>query len=106
MQVRDNRIVTVNPIYNATVKDLVDEEVVLPGIAPLAASDAGVIRKTIWFQRYGGEGVIQAYNVEGRILLEYLGNVRLSGGVHESLGFDVVDIVRVPVPTFVAVSTG
>lgn len=104
--VPDSRIVTVNPLFNTSVPAQVDSEVVLPGIPAVPNTDPGAIRQTVWFERYGGEGSIHAYNVEGRILLEYLGGVRLGQDVHESLGVEVVDIVRAPVPNYLSVSLG
>jgi hypothetical protein len=104
--IRDARITTVNPIYYSTVPQSVPAEVVLPGIPAVPLSDPGVILKTIWFERIAGEGVIRAYNVEGRIFIEYLGDVRAGNDVYEFLGSDVVDIVRVPEPNRVVVNLG
>ncbi|MES2705815.1 MAG: hypothetical protein V4726_04355 [Verrucomicrobiota bacterium] len=104
--VPDSRIVTVNPLFNTSVPAQVDSEVVLPGIPAVPNTDPGAIRKTVWFERYGGEGSIHVYNVEGRILLEYLGGIRFGTDIHESLGVEVVDIVRAPVPNYLSVSLG
>jgi hypothetical protein len=104
--VRDNRITTISPVYYPAVPELVANEVVIPGQTPVLNTDPGVIRKTLWFERIGTEGSIRAYNVEGRIMIEYLGNVRAGNDVHHFLGMDVVNIVRVPEPHNVTVKLG
>ena len=113
--VRDSRITTVNPAYYASVPQSVDEEITLPGIPatdpPITSSlidvePPGAITKTLWFERIGNEGAMRAYNVEGRIFIEYLGNVRAGNDVYEFLGSDVVDIIRVPEPRYATVNLG
>jgi hypothetical protein len=85
------RVSTVNPIYNANVPKAVANEVSVPGYTPMIPN-----LKTLYFQRFGGTGEIRAYNVEGRMLIEYLGQVRAGNNVYTSLGVDVVDLVRSP----------
>jgi len=51
--------------------------------------------RTLYFDRFNGTGQLHAYNVEGRILIEYLGNV-VVGDTYESLGIDVVELKREP----------
>lgn len=104
--VGDSRIVTVNPYYNNDVPEQVANEIVLPGIPAVPNSDPGAIRRSIWFERYGNEGSLHAYNVEGRVVLEYLGGIRQGKDVHESLGIEVVDIIRAPEPNYLSVSLG
>ena len=115
VKVNDSRITTVNPAYYASVPQSVDEEITLPGIPatdPPITSDLinveppGAIKKTLWFERIGNEGAMRAYNVEGRIFIEYLGNVRAGNDVYEFLGSDVVDIIRVPEPRYATVNLG
>jgi hypothetical protein len=89
--VTDGRITTVNPVFNSSVPKAVAQEVEIPGYVPNAEN-----LTTLSFDKYNGSGMIHAYNVEGRILIEYLGNVRLGNNVYESLGVDVVDMVRAP----------
>jgi hypothetical protein len=91
VQVTDGRITTVNPVYNPAVPLAVGQEVSIPGFNPTAAN-----LSTLSFEKFNGIGQIKAYNVEGRILVEYLGNVRLAGNIYEFIGLDVVDIKRVP----------
>ena len=89
--VKDTRITTVSPVFYSSVPKAVPQEVNIPGY-----NSPAPILSTLSFDKFGGNGQIHAYNVEGRILIEYLGNVRLAGNIYESIGTDVVDIVRVP----------
>jgi hypothetical protein len=91
--ISDGRISTVNPIYNTSVPKAVANEVSVPGYLPLIPN-----LKTLYFERFNGNGAIRAYNVEGRILIEYLGAVRAGNDIYTSLGIDVVDLVRSPTP--------
>ncbi|MCX8494576.1 MAG: hypothetical protein ORN51_00130 [Akkermansiaceae bacterium] len=92
---------TVNPIYNTTVPKAVADEVSVPGYTPLTEN-----LSTLSYTNYGGKGSIHAYNVEGRILVEYLGGIRGTGGVYEYLGMEVVDLVRAPSINYLSVNLG
>lgn len=91
VQVNDTRITTISPAYNSFVPKAVADEVSIPGYTPTTPN-----LTTLSFDRFTGVGLLHAYNVEGRILIEYLGNVRLAGNIYESLGTDIVNLVRVP----------
>ena len=91
VNITDGRITTVNPIYQSNVPKAVAEEVDIPGYAPTTEN-----LTTLSFDKYNGNGQLHAYNVEGRILIEYLGNVRLGSNVYEYIGSEVVDVVRSP----------
>ena len=99
--VTDGRITTVSPVFNSSVPKAVAQEVNIPGYVPTAEN-----LTTLSFDKYSGNAMIHAYNVEGRILIEYLGNVRLGNNVYQSLGIDVVDMVRAPDINFVSVNLG
>ena len=99
--VTDGRITTVNPVFNSSVPKAVAQEVDIPGYVPTAEN-----LTTLSFDKYSGNGMIHAYNVEGRILIEYLGNVRLGNNVYDSLGIDVVDMVRAPNINYSTVNLG
>jgi hypothetical protein len=90
VQIADARITTVNPVYYSNVPKAVPEEVAIPGYTPIIPN-----LNTLFFDKFNGIGQLHAHNVEGRILIEYLGNIRL-GDAHESLGIDVVEIKRAP----------
>lgn len=101
VQITDARIVTVNPAFYSLVPKAVAEEVVIPGYVPLTPN-----LSTLTFDRYNGIGNLKAYNVEGRVVIEYLGDVRLAGVIHDSVGIDVVDIKRVADVSYPVVHLG
>jgi hypothetical protein len=90
VQITDSRISSINPVFYRAVPKAVAEEVNIPGYLPLTPN-----LTTLSFDKFNGTGQLHAYNVEGRILIEYLGNVRL-GDIYESLGTDVVELQRAP----------
>ncbi len=49
---------------------------------------------------------IHAYNIEGRVFLELLGDLRPDGQSRQHLGFEIVDVFREPTPTTVSVDLG
>ncbi len=101
VQITDGRITTVNPVFYGAVPKAVPEEVNIPGYNPASPN-----LTTLSFDKYNGLGQLHAYNVEGRIFVEYLGNVRLAGNIYEHVGFDVVDIKRVPSVNYTSVNLG
>ena len=87
------RIVTVNPVYSNVFPSTVPTEYTTPGASPPAdpnAQPAAELR-TVWFEKNNGVGELHAYNVSGRIFVEYLGPVS-ADGTHEFLGADVVEV--------------
>jgi len=50
--------------------------------------------RTVWYDP--GQGLILAYNAEGRVFMELLGDTTPSG-TREFLGFEIVDVLRQPV---------
>lgn len=101
VRITDGRITSVNPAYYSLVPKAVAEEVVIPGYNPLAPK-----LSTLSFEKFSGIGELNAYNVEGRIFIEYLGNVRLGNDIYEFIGSDVVELVRAPKANFVTVHLG
>ena len=101
VEMTDSRISTVNPIFNARVPQAVAEEVRIPGFESTVEN-----RSTLSFTKFNGVGQLSAYNVEGRILVEYLGDVRLADNIYEYVGYDVVEIKRVPTTHYVTAHLG
>jgi hypothetical protein len=95
VNITDSRITTVSPIYQSSVPKAVASEVIIPGYEPIVPN-----LTTLSFDKYNGSGQLHAYNVEGRILIEYLGKVRLGANVYEFIGSEVVDLVRAPQANF------
>ncbi len=101
------RIVTVNPVYSNVFPSTVAEEYTVPGSSPPAdpgAQPAAELR-TVWYEKNNGVGELHAYNVSGRILIEYLGALR-DDGTHEFLGADIVEVAQAAEPSTLTVHLG
>lgn len=59
--------------------------------------------RTIWYDPT--QGLILAYNAEGRVFMELLGDTTPSGG-REFLGFEIVDVFQQPVAQLVTAELG
>ena len=90
------RIVRVNPIYNSFVPGQAEEYAPVGGsVNPNPSGLAPSETRTLWFDTASGMSSLRAYNVEGRVFVEYLGDEDgRDAGVHEFLGADVVEIKR------------
>ena len=88
-------IVRVNPAFNSFLPSAVVTEYV-----PVGGNPSGNLQpetRTFWFDdQVAAYRSIRAYNLEGRIFVEYLGALRQgTSGIHEFLGADIVDIRQV-----------
>ena len=99
--ITDGRIKTVNPVYYSSVPKAVPEEVSIPGVNPQTPN-----LKTFFYENISGNGELKAYNREGRIFVEYLGDIRLGTDTHDFIGFDIVDIRRTPEVSYVQTYLG
>jgi len=91
-------IEAVNPVYTSLFPAQVANEFKPVGISTSTdpSASAPAEKRTLWFEKTGGIGQLRAYNLEGRILVEYLGALKSgSTTAHEFLGADVVEVVRV-----------
>src|SRR6185295_14586196 len=52
--------------------------------------------RTLWYVRQ--QGTVQAYNQEGRVFMELLGDSRPDGETRQPLGIEIVDVVKSPTP--------
>ncbi|NBP25116.1 MAG: hypothetical protein EBU81_11320, partial [Proteobacteria bacterium] len=98
----------VAPVYNANFPALVGTDYSFGYLDPktgqlvVNTAAASQERRTLWYQNNSGVAELRAYNMEGRILIEYLGPLLPGEAVkREYLGADVVDVLRV-MPTVVA----
>ncbi len=101
------RVVTVNPVYSNVFPGTVATEYRVPGSSPPAdpnAQPAAELR-TVWYEKNNGVGELHAYNVSGRILIEYLGALR-DDGTHEFLGADIVEVAQAAEPSTLTVHLG
>lgn len=101
------RIVTVNPVYSNVFPATVETEYVAVGAPPPADENAQPANelRTLWFEKTNGIGELHAYNVSGRILVEYLGALREDGS-HEFLGADIVEVTQAADATTLTVFLG
>ncbi len=108
VSIPSGQIQRVNPVYSNVFPETVASEIVLAGDATkttttgtlsntatllAVAQEQSKILRTLWFEKFNGKGQLHAYNLTGRILIEYLGAER-TDGTFEFLGLDVVDVER------------
>ena len=102
VSIPSGQISRVNPVFSKSFPETVAAEVILVGDAPRTTStgtqsatgqDQPQILRTLWFDKMNGVGKLHAYNIAGRVLVEYLGSER-SDGTFEFLGVDVVNVER------------
>lgn len=91
-------------VYNSTVPERVAHEYVAPDQVPIVETNRLEETRTFWYDR--GQGLIFAYNAEGRVFMELLGDVRASDNQRNSLGFEIVDISREPARNDVTIELG
>lgn len=101
------RVGAVNVVYNNNFPERVTNEVVIPGQVPVVTSNTLAETRTLWYDKSGAQsgGQIHAYNVEGRVFMELLGDFR-GAGIRQHLGFEIVDVIRQPAPSDVTVDLG
>jgi hypothetical protein len=98
------RVGGVNIVYNNNLPSRVDREVVEAGQIPIVETNRLEETRTIWYDQ--SQGQIFAYNREGRVFVELLGDRREDGVSRQFLGFEIVDVVRQAQPSDVAVEIG
>jgi hypothetical protein len=102
------RVGAVNVVYNNIFSERVTNEVVVPGQSQVVTSTNALQElRTLWFDQSGGlaGGQIRAYNLEGRVFLELLGDSR-PNNTRQHLGFEIVDVVREPNANNVTIELG
>ena len=108
------QIERVNPVFSNFFPEKVPTEVILAGDSTRstasttqtqALADQTQIVRTLWYEKLNGTGALHAYNVTGRILLEYLGLER-GDGTHEFLGLDIINVERSLPPTVHSIELG
>lgn len=60
--------------------------------------------RTLWYDR--SQGNIFAYNQEGRVFVELLGDARPDGQSREQLAYEIVDVLKQPTPLDVTTDLG
>jgi hypothetical protein len=94
-------------VYNNNFPRTVSSEHVGPGdSSPTEGTPNAPLPelRTLWYDR--AQGNIFAYNQEGRVFLELLGDPRLDGQSREQLGYEIVDVLKQPTPLDVSIDLG
>ncbi len=101
------RVGSVNIVYNNNFPERVTDEVDIPDTTSIVTSNSLQELRTLWFDQTGGQagGQIRAYNKEGRIFMELLGDVT-GLNTRQHLGFEIVDVIRQPAPSDVTIELG
>lgn len=99
------RVGLVNIVYQKEFPERVAEEISVAGQSEVVEAATNRLQelRTLWHDRTDGQ--IHAYNKEGRVFVELLGDVR-SGAVREPLGYEIVDVIRQAAPEDVTVELG
>lgn len=101
------RVGAVNIVYNNNFPRTVSRQYSGPGqTSPTDGSTNQTLSelRTLWYDQQ--QGNIYAYNQEGRVFVELLGDARADGQTREPLGFEIVDVVKQPSPLDVRIELG
>lgn len=101
------RVGAVNIVYNNNFPRAVTNEFVGVGVtSPTDGSTNAALPelRTLWFEQE--QEAIYAYNAEGRVFMELLGDLRSDGQTHIPLGIEIVDVSKRPVPLDTTVELG
>jgi len=103
--VPDGQVGRVNVIYNSNFPEKVAEE--FTDVGQSRITDVGNTLqelRTLWYDT--DQKQIFAYNREGRVFVELLGDTRADGSTRIPLGFEVVDVLKQPSPEDVTTELG
>ncbi len=101
------RVGAVNIVYNNSFPRTVDAE--FDGVgntSPTEGSNNNTLKelRTLWFDQQVGN--IYAYNAEGRVFVELLGDLRQDGQTYQQLGTEIVDVSKQAIPEDVTIELG
>ena len=107
IQVPTARVGAVNVVYNNAFPRNVSQEYSGVGdTSPTEGSGAATLQelRTLWYEKQLGS--LYAYNAEGRVFVELLGDLRADGKSYVQLGFEIVDVARQALPIDTRVEIG
>ncbi len=101
------RVGAVNIVYNNNFPRVVAQE--YKGIGSSNPTDGTTNAplpelRTLWYEEQ--QNIIYAYNQEGRVFVELLGDLRQDGQTYAPLGTEIVDVIKQPLPQDVTVELG
>jgi hypothetical protein len=105
VSVPGNRVSDIEVAYNDQVPARVAKE--YEGSLPVVPNNGTNVlqeTRTLWFDRSTSQ--ILAYNVEGRVFVELLGDANPDKRSRRHLGFEIVDILQQPTPQTLVVHLG
>lgn len=99
------RVSTLRFVYNNSFPERVTEEFKALGQSDVVGNATNRLQelRTIWYD--ASQKQIFAYNKEGRVFLELLGD-QVDNGVHKHLGFEIVDVFQQVPPADLTVELG
>ncbi len=108
VNVPSGRITTIQPVFSSAFPRTVPEAYLRPGEVrdPNNPFQFLAIKTTLWLSDIGSPKTLRAYNVEGRVFIEYLGAVKPDGVSYEFLGADIVEVSQQAPATIVDVKLG
>ncbi len=109
VRVPQARVGAVNVVYNNNFPRTVTEE--FQAVGASSPTDGTTNQplpelRTLWFDQVGQEGSLRAYNYEGRVFVELLGDLRPDGKTYIPLGYEIVDVTKQPVPLDMTIELG
>jgi len=101
------RLGGINIVYNNTFPRTVAEEYHGPGYT--TPTEGGTNKplpelRTLWYDQ--SQGLLYAYNQEGRVFVELLGDAKPDGQSRFHLGFEIVDVLKQPNPADISTELG
>ena len=99
------RVSTVNVVYNNNFPARVDKAYVAEG-QTFITDQTNLLQevRTLWHD--SAQKQVFAYNVEGRVFVELLGDTRPDGRTKQHLGFEIVDVIKRANPADVTTELG
>ncbi|MEI6341389.1 MAG: LamG domain-containing protein [Verrucomicrobiota bacterium] len=94
-----SKVGAVNIVFSSIFPRTVDEEYRGPGYTSPSEGNSGAglqELRTLWYDQ--SQGFMFAYNHEGRVFVEFLGDLRADGETRVPLGYEIVDVVKQPSP--------
>ncbi len=83
--------------YNTSVPQNVSSEYLDPNTSQANTNQTYQETRTLWYDPTTAS--IHAYNAEGRVFLELLGDLKPDGMTRNFLGYEIVDVVKQPSPS-------
>ncbi len=95
VEIPESRIHAVNVVYNDTFPETVEDGTPLAIEGVSSTTDDGVAQQTqtLWYS--SSENSLKALNREGRVFVEFLGNMVPGKNFRKSLGFEIVDVKEI-----------